>query len=177
MKRLVDIIIVRTNSVTHESRLIRVIKSLSKRYRLRVLAWNREGIPEDVRKKIIKKTFHLDDDNNPNTNNSPKFNIFKLRAPHGKPALICYIPLLFYFPLFWAWVFIGLILHRPTVVHACDLDTVLPCYIYKKIWYKVEAFLLVAPLSQRAISYRDLQRLLQLSLAINSPFSKALLSF
>jgi glycosyltransferase involved in cell wall biosynthesis len=145
VERLVDIIIVRSNSVTHESRLIRVIKSLSKRYRLRVLGWNREGIPEDVRKKIIKKTFSFDDDNsdNPNTNNNLKFNIFKLRAPHGKPTLICYLPLLFYFPLFWAWVFIGLIIHRPRVVHACDLDTVVPCYIYKKIFRKKMVFEIV----------------------------------
>jgi glycosyltransferase involved in cell wall biosynthesis len=148
VERLVDIIIVRSNSVTHESRLIRVIKSLSKRYRLRVLGWNREGIPEDVRKKIIKKTFRSDDNNNDNndntdTNNSPIFSMFKLRAPHGKPALICYLPLLFYFPLFWAWVFIGLIMHRPRVVHACDLDTVVPCYIYKKIFRKTMVFEIV----------------------------------
>jgi glycosyltransferase involved in cell wall biosynthesis len=145
VERLVDIIIVRTNSVTHESRLIRVIKSLSKRYRLRVLGWNREGIPEDVRKKIINKTFRSNDDNigNPTNDNSLNFKVFKLRAPHGKPTLICYLPLLFYFPLFWAWVFIGLIIHRPRVVHACDLDTVIPCYIYKKLFGKKMVFEIV----------------------------------
>jgi glycosyltransferase involved in cell wall biosynthesis len=29
------------------------------------------------------------------------------------------------------WVFIKLCVHRPKAIHACDLATILPCYIYK----------------------------------------------
>jgi glycosyltransferase involved in cell wall biosynthesis len=147
VEQLIDIIIVRTNSVTHESRLIRVIKSLSRHYHLMVLGWNREGLSEELRKDIIKKTFCFEDNSNNNddsdSNKKPDFNIFKLRAPYGKPRLIYYVPLLFYFPLFWTWVFINLAIHRPKVVHACDLDTVIPCYIYKKIFRKKMVFEIV----------------------------------
>jgi hypothetical protein len=112
-----------------------------------VLGWNREGISEDHRKDIIKKTFHFGDGNNNDSGSGydekPDFKIFKLRAPYGKPSLIYYVPLLFYFPLFWAWVFINLVINRPKVVHACDLDTVIPCYIYKKIFRKKMVFEIV----------------------------------
>lgn len=135
---MIDIMIVRTNSVTHESRLIRIIKSLSKRYSLRVLGWNRQGIPEELRKNIIEKTFPLKNDGN-----NPVFNVFNLQAPYGKPTLFCYLPLLFFFPLFWIWVFVTLIIHRPKIVHACDLDAVLPCYIYAKLFRKKLVFEIV----------------------------------
>jgi hypothetical protein len=48
--------------------------------------------------------------------------------------------MIFYFPLFWTWVFIKLVIYRPKVVHAFDLDTVLPCYIYKKLFRKKLVF-------------------------------------
>jgi glycosyltransferase involved in cell wall biosynthesis len=138
--------IVRTNSVTHESRLIREIKSLSRRYRLTVLGWNRDGISDDLRKDILKKTLPFDDNNdgdNVDDPNRPNFNTFKLQAPYGRPSLICYVPLLFYFPLFWTWVFVNLVVRRPKVVHACDLDTVIPCYLYKKLFRKKMVFEIV----------------------------------
>ena len=48
--------------------------------------------------------------------------------------------LVVFFPLFWSWVFINLLRYRPKVVHACDLDVILPCYIYKKIFRKKLVF-------------------------------------
>ena len=41
-----------------------------------------------------------------------------------------------YFPIFWIWVLINLIKSKPKVVYACDLDTILPCYIYKVLFRK-----------------------------------------
>jgi glycosyltransferase involved in cell wall biosynthesis len=38
------------------------------------------------------------------------------------------------------WLFIELIKSRPEVVHACDLDTVLPCYLYKLLFRKKLVF-------------------------------------
>jgi hypothetical protein len=79
---LIDRIIEMINSVTLESGLIRIIKSLIRYYRSLVLGWNGEGISEDLRKDIIKKTFHFadEDDNNNDSNcdKKPDFNIFKL---------------------------------------------------------------------------------------------------
>ena len=86
---------------------------------------------ENLRSEIIKKTF---------VGNKADFETLRLRAPFGKPSLIYYLPLLFYFPIFWTWVFAKLVIYRPKVVHACDLDTVLPCFIYKKLFRKKLVF-------------------------------------
>jgi len=48
-----------------------------------------------------------------------------LKAPFGKPTLI------FYYPIFWTWILFKLLSKRPSVVHAIDLDTLLPCFLYK----------------------------------------------
>ena len=46
------------------------------------------------------------------------------------------MPLVFFFPVFWIWVFTKLVIHKPKIVTACDLDTVFPCYVYKKLFRK-----------------------------------------
>lgn len=60
--------------------------------------------------------------------------LFGLRAPFGKPSILLYLP------FFWIWILAKLIKYRPKIVHACDLDIVLPCYIYKKIFRKKLVF-------------------------------------
>ena len=126
---MVNIAIVRTNSVLVDPRLIKIIRSLGKRYSLLVLGWSRDG----------KNFCNLNPLSNP-SRTTVSYNLvckmLKLKAPFGKASLISYFPLIVYFPIFWTWVFINLIIHRPQVVHACDLDTVLPCYIYKMIFRK-----------------------------------------
>ena len=69
---------------------------------------------------------------------NPRFilKILNVKAPFGKSSLASYIPMLLYFPLFWVWTLLNLVMFRPSVVHACDLDSVLPCYVYKKIFGK-----------------------------------------
>jgi glycosyltransferase involved in cell wall biosynthesis len=110
-----DIVIIRSNSIIYDSRVGKIIRSLKKRYFISVLGWNREGIS-------IK------------TNCNYKVDLFKLKAPFGKLSLVAY------FPLFWIWIFIKLLVYRPKIVHACDLDTALPCYLYKAIFRKKMVF-------------------------------------
>ena len=60
--------------------------------------------------------------------------LLNLRAPIGKTYLLAFIP------IFWFWIFLNLVILRPKVVHACDLDTVLPCYIYKVLFRRKLVF-------------------------------------
>jgi glycosyltransferase involved in cell wall biosynthesis len=127
---MVEIAFVR--SVIYDARIVKVIRSLSKQHSAIFLGWNREDISDDIRREILQKAFHNDLHLN--------FRILNMKAPHAKQVLRCYIPMILHFPLFWSWVFVNLVIYRPKVVHAFDLDTVLPCYIYKKIFRKKLVF-------------------------------------
>jgi glycosyltransferase involved in cell wall biosynthesis len=100
-----------------------------------VVGWNREGHvfhdSQSPKKEIIGRS-----------NGLPEVHvkILGVRAPFGMQSLFSYIPMLVYFPIFWSWVLVKLIINRPQVVHACDLDAVLPCYIYKLIFRKKMIF-------------------------------------
>jgi glycosyltransferase involved in cell wall biosynthesis len=108
------------NSVIYDPRVWKIVKSLSKRYRVTALGWDREGVPK---KKL--------------DNYIVQVKLFRLKTSFWKPSLARLITrLVIFFPLFWVWVFVNLVINRPGVVHACDLDTVLPCYAYKKIFRK-----------------------------------------
>jgi glycosyltransferase involved in cell wall biosynthesis len=110
---LIDIAVIRSNSTIHDIRVRKIVRSLSKRYSITVLGWDRDGKSLKLEKR---HTWDL--------------KLFKISAPYGSPALVLYLP------LFWTWILIMLFIHRPRVVHACDLDTVLPSYIYKVIFKK-----------------------------------------
>ncbi|OLC93073.1 MAG: hypothetical protein AUG16_00785 [Thaumarchaeota archaeon 13_1_20CM_2_39_20] len=113
---LVDIAIIRSNSIVYDPRVRKIVGSLSKKYSLATLGWNREARP-------IEKT-----------DDFSELGLFNLQAPYGKKTLVLY------FPAFWIWILFKLIICRPKVVHACDLDTILPCYIYKLIFKKKLVF-------------------------------------
>jgi glycosyltransferase involved in cell wall biosynthesis len=122
---LVDIVVVRTaNSIIYDPRVKKIVGSLSKKYSVSVLGWNRDGIPQE---KI---------------NNYPvKLELFKLKTSIWKPSLIRIITrLIIFFPPFWTWVFIKLLASRPKVVHACDLDSIFPSFIYKILFRKKLVF-------------------------------------
>lgn len=109
----IDVAIIRSNPIIHDPRVQKIVRSLCKRYSTLSLGWDRERLlsgSEDQKFGNLK--------------------VFRLRAPVGKFSLIAYLP------LFWLWVLLKLLAYRPKVVHACDLDTVLPCYIYKIIFKK-----------------------------------------
>ncbi|PWU78935.1 MAG: hypothetical protein DLM72_20030 [Candidatus Nitrosopolaris wilkensis] len=119
---LLDIALVRSSTTINlDRRTPNIYRSLSKRYSTLVLGWNRQGISREVISQTANEPLlHL--------------KLFNLKAPVGTPSLIAYLP------LFWLWILIELFVHKPNVVHACDLDTVLPCYIYKIVFRKKMVF-------------------------------------
>src|SRR5438093_1208564 len=90
----------------------KIIRSLRKKYSILVLGWNREGTEKE-----------WDD-------NQSGFRLFNLRAPYGNEPYGA-LRLLVYLPFFLGWVFMKLCLYNPRTIHACDLGTVVPCYLYK----------------------------------------------
>lgn len=108
-----NVAIVRSNSIFYDPRVRKIGRSLYKKYSLLILGWNREGLSKE---KI--DNFFAD------------LKLFNLRAPFGRRTLLLYLP------SFWIWIFYMLMKYRPTVVHACDFDLVLPCYIYKLLFKK-----------------------------------------
>jgi glycosyltransferase involved in cell wall biosynthesis len=122
---LTDIVVVRSaNSVIYDPRVKKIISSLKKRYSVIALGWDRQGVSQEITKEYMVK-----------------LKLFKLKTSFWKPSLARMITrLLLFFPLFWSWVFINLLIYRPKVVHACDLDVILPCYVYKKVFRKKLVF-------------------------------------
>ncbi|HJR48879.1 MAG TPA: glycosyltransferase [Nitrososphaeraceae archaeon] len=130
---VVDVVFIR--SAFQDARVGRIIRSLSRKYSAVFLAWNREGIDVTLIHNMMQKSFPAD--------SRLGFSIFNMRAPYGKYRLRSYISMILYLPLFWLWVFFKLVKYRPEVVHAFDADTVLPCFIYKKIFGKKFVFEIV----------------------------------
>lgn len=120
---MIDIILVKSDPIMNlpSMRDQKIIRSLRKRYSFLVLGWNREGTPKDW------------------DNYHSGFSLFHMRAPYGTASYGA-LRLLGYFPFFWAWTFIKLCKYRPNCVHACDLGTVGPCYVYKVLFRKKLVF-------------------------------------
>jgi glycosyltransferase involved in cell wall biosynthesis len=112
----VDVVIARTNSIVNSARVRKIVGSLKNQYRARVVGWNREGIPTE------KRAFLTDLD------------LLNFRGPFGSTIIV------FYLPVFWMYLFGKLIKYRPNVVHACDLDTLLPSLIFKMLFRKKLVF-------------------------------------
>jgi glycosyltransferase involved in cell wall biosynthesis len=108
-----DIVIVASNSIIRHPRIWKIASSLKKRYNTMALGWNREGASSTETYNYITDLCLL-----------------RVKAPFGTPFLI------FYYPIFWTWIFIRLIKHKPKIVHAIDLDTLLPCSAYKLLFRK-----------------------------------------
>ena len=122
---LVDIVVVRTaNSIIYDPRVKKIISSLCKKYSIFALGWNRDGVSQEKINNYIVK-----------------LELFKLKTSVWKPSLMRIFTRLFlFFPPFWMWILIKLFIYRPKVVHACDLDSILPCYIYKIFFRKKLVF-------------------------------------
>ena len=96
---------------------MQITKSLLKKYSVISLGWNRGSAP-----------FEFD-----STKNYDGLQLFNLKAPYAYEQF-GKLRLAIYFPIFWIWVFMKLCMHRPRIIHACDLSTVAPCYLYKLIF-------------------------------------------
>jgi glycosyltransferase involved in cell wall biosynthesis len=120
---LIDIILVKSDPIMNlpTVRDQKIIRSLRKKYSTLVLGWNRDGTPKDW-------------DSYENG-----FRLFNMRAPYGT-APYGALRLLAYFPFFWAWTFVKLCFYRARCVHACDLGTVIPCYLYKILFRRKLVF-------------------------------------
>ena len=120
---MIDIVLVKSDSIIHQPSMRdqKIIKSLGKKYSLLVFGWNREGLERE----------------NHQIQNCLK--LFNFRAPTGIESygVLRLVPRL---PFFWSWVFIKLCQVRPKCVHACDLATVGPCYLYKVLFRKKLVF-------------------------------------
>jgi len=105
---LVEVIILRTNAAVFDVRIRKIVKSVERKYSILTLGWNRERIEKN------------------NVSDYPhKLKLFKLKAPIGNASILLYLP------LFWTWVFLNLLYYRPRIVHACDLDTMPPAYLFR----------------------------------------------
>jgi glycosyltransferase involved in cell wall biosynthesis len=97
---------------------------LNKRYSVACLGWNRDAISDETIDNYIVK-----------------LELFNLRTSIWKPSQIrIFVRLIFFAPPFWIWLFIKLLANRPKVVHACDLDSIPPCYLYKVLFRKKLVF-------------------------------------
>jgi glycosyltransferase involved in cell wall biosynthesis len=123
---LVDIILVKADPIMNQTsiRAEQIISSLSKKYSILALGWNRWN-NEGTRNEL--------------DNEESSLQLFNVRAPNGYEPYGT-LRLLAYYPIFWVWVFIKLCLHRPKSVHACDSDAFLPCYLYKILFRKKLVF-------------------------------------
>ena len=115
---MVDVVVTRCNPVVYDIRVFKISGSLKKRYSLLALGWNRERVPREITNNYIVE-----------------LKLCGLNAPYGK-SLIHSPKMVAYYGYFWIWLFIQLVKARPKVIHACDLDTVIPCYFYKLIFRK-----------------------------------------
>lgn len=121
MVRLTDIVLVKSDPIINQSsiRAIQIIRSLRKKYSIVGLGWQRQS------KLEYGKNDNLE--------------MFNLRAPYGYERFGS-LRLCAYFPIFWIWVFFKLCEYRPKTVHACDLATILPCFLYKILFRRKLVF-------------------------------------
>jgi glycosyltransferase involved in cell wall biosynthesis len=113
----VDVMIARSNSIVNSPRVRKIAGSLKNKYRIRVVGWNREGLPKEE-----SRTFITDLD------------LLNFKGPIGRTILVLYLP------IFWIYLFAKLVKYQPNVVHACDLDTLPPSIVFKVLFRKTLVF-------------------------------------
>jgi len=107
-----DIAIIRSNPINYDPRVLKISCSLSKKYSVTVFGWDRE----------------MSSKSNGMLNSKLHVKRLRLKAPYGRFSL------LYLYPVFWIWVFLNLLECKPRVVHACDLDSLIPSYFYRLIF-------------------------------------------
>ena len=104
------IIILRSNPVNPDVRVIKVAEILSELGKIHILAWDREGTTS----KIISVK---------------KYTIQRLKLTVKYTSRLRH----FYRIIWWGYVFIYLCFSRHDVIHACDFDTYFPALLAAKI--------------------------------------------
>jgi glycosyltransferase involved in cell wall biosynthesis len=108
MVKLLEVILIRSRAI--DPSINKVAKTLSKNgYDVKLLVWDRMG--------------------NTQTEKVDGYRVYRfgLKAPHDKTSV------LFYLPIWWLYEFFFLLKHRSTIVHVCDLDTLIPAIFAKLI--------------------------------------------
>ncbi len=101
----------------------KIIRSLRRKYSIIGLGWNRRG--QGTSMTIGKSDIDI-----------KLFNV-KGVSNYESHGTLRYLP---YMLVFWMWVFIKLCLYRPKIIHACNLDSFFPSYIYKILFRKKLVF-------------------------------------
>ena len=102
---------IRSNPVSSYPRLEKAAKTLGKSgYDVEILAWDRTCKYPKVETKKYYKIYRI-----------------RIKAPYGKPLLI------FKLPIWFVCEFVYLLRNDFDIVHACDLDTLIPAVIVSKI--------------------------------------------
>ena len=113
-----DIALVKADPIMGSIRAAQIMGSLRKKYSIIAFRWSKDG-----RQEV------------PN-NEERGSQAFNLRAPEYGVRTYSSVGFVLRLPVFWIWVFVKLCIHRPEIIHACNLDTVLPCYVYKVLFGK-----------------------------------------
>lgn len=87
-----------------------------------MLGWNRERVPKNL----------ID-------NYMANLKLLNIRAPRGK-SIARSPKMLLGYACYLTWLFFELVKSNPEVIHSCDLDTVIPCYLYKVVFRKKLVF-------------------------------------
>lgn len=105
------VLLIRSNPVSPDPRVEKVAKTLGENgYNVKVLAWDRTCKYARVETNEYYKIYRL-----------------RLKAPYGKPLLV------FKLLIWFVYEFIFLLKNDFDIVHACDLDTLIPAVFVSKI--------------------------------------------
>jgi len=101
------VVIIRSSNILIDSRVLKMSTTLNKQYNVLILSWDREANKSNCYYQDIMIKF------------------FSFKAPYGNPKL------LLYYPFYWFWILVQLSNYKPTIIHSCDFDTIIPSYLYK----------------------------------------------
>lgn len=105
------VLMIRSNPVSPDPRLEKAAKALGRNgYNVEILAWDRICKHAKIEAKDYYKICRI-----------------RIKAPYGKPLL------LFILPIWLVCEFVFLLKNDFDIVHACDLDTLIPAVIVSKI--------------------------------------------
>ncbi|MEM2507523.1 MAG: glycosyltransferase, partial [Nitrososphaeria archaeon] len=113
---MIDIVFITSASLSLpvNPRARKIVKTLSSKFRILVLEWDREK---------IRKPFEI-------MNKRVFIKRFRLKASYG----VFYLPLLW--PFFWSWIIVNIVSAKPKIIHACNLDALIPSWISRLLFFK-----------------------------------------
>lgn len=113
---MIDIVFITSASLSLpvNPRARKIVETLSSKFRILILEWDREK---------THKPFEI-------MNTRVFIKRFKLKALYGA----FYLPL--FWPFFWLWIIVNVVSIKPKIIHACNLDTLIPSWISRLLLLK-----------------------------------------